>query len=139
MRAAAASVRESGESAVRYLSLDEVIAIHARSLDRFGGSAGIRDAGLLESALYRPQTGYYADLAEMSAALFESLLMNHPFVDGNKRVAFFATDVFLRLNGWKLKVEADAAHTFLVGLLERDAVSFDELARWIRASMHRLR
>ena len=59
----------------------------------------MRDLGLLESALYRPQTGYYQDLTEMAAALFESLLMNHASVDGNKSIAFFATDLFLRLNG----------------------------------------
>lgn len=84
---------------VQYLSVDEVVAIHERLIYTFGGAAGTRDLGLLESALFRPRTGYYSDIAEMAAALFESLLMNHPFVDGNKRVAFFTTDVFLRLNG----------------------------------------
>jgi death-on-curing protein len=79
----------------------------------------VRDPGLLESALFRPRTGYYGDLAEMAAALFESLLMSHPFVDGNNGVAFFATDVFLRLNRCKLRVDADDAHASLVGLLER--------------------
>ena len=102
---------------VRHLSLDEALAIHERLIVRFGGGQGVRDLGLLESALYRPQTGYYSDLAEMAAALFESLLMNHPFVDGNKRVAFFATDVFLRLNGYKVKVDPVEAHRFLIGLL----------------------
>jgi death-on-curing protein len=58
--------------------------------------------------------------------------MNHPFVDGNKRVAFFATDVFLRLNGYKLKVDATNAHQFLMGLLENDCCSFDQLLPWIR-------
>ena len=115
-----------------FLSRDEVLAIHRVLLQRFGGPEGVRDLGLLESALYRPRTGYYADLAEMGAALFESLIMNHPFVDGNKRVAFFATDVFLRLNGYKLKVEAKKAHRFLIGLLENDRCNFDELVPWIR-------
>jgi death-on-curing protein len=86
----------------------------------------------LESALYRPRTGYYADLAEMAAALFESLIMNHPFVDGNKRVAFFATDVFLRMNGYRLEVDATKAHRFLIGLLEKDLCNFDRLLPWIR-------
>ena len=58
--------------------------------------------------------------------------MNHPFVDGNKRVAFFATDVFLRLNGYKLKVDAKKANRFLIGLLENDCCSFDQLLPWIR-------
>jgi death-on-curing protein len=118
--------------AVAFLSRDEVLEIHRALLERFGGAVGVRDLGLLESALYRPQTGYYADLAEMAAALFESLIMNHPFIDGNKRVAFFATDVFLRLNGYKLKVDAKKAHRFLIGLLENDNCSYDELLAWIR-------
>jgi len=120
---------------VLHLSLEEALAVHAGLIARFGGPPGVRDLGLLESALYRPQTGYYADLAEMAAALFESLLMNHPFVDGNKRVAFFATDVFLRLNGWKLEVDADAAHAFLIGLLDEQQCDFEHLLPWIRKSI----
>jgi death-on-curing protein len=117
---------------VQFLSVTEVIEIHRRLIERFGGTAGVRDKGLLESALFRPQTGYYEDLAEMAAALFESLLLNHAFIDGNKRVAFFATDVFLRLNGWKLSVEANAAHKFLIGMLERGDCSYEKLLPWIR-------
>jgi len=123
---------------MRFLSVDEVVEIHERLISRFGGPPGLRDRGLLESALFRPQTGYYSDLPETAAALFESLLMNHPFVDGNKRVAFFATDVFLRLNGWKLKVEAEAAHRFLIGLLDRAECDLAHLQPWIRASLTRL-
>jgi len=122
-----------------FLSVDEVLAIHDRLVTTFGGLSGVRDHGLLESALFRPRTGHYRDLAEMAAALFESLLMNHPFVDGNKRVAFFATDVFLRLNGWKLRVDADEAHGFLIGLLEAGESDFDRLLPWIRGSLTRLR
>ena len=117
---------------IAFLSRDEALAIHSTLLERFGGPVGVRDYGLLESALYRPQTGHYADLAEMAAALFESLIMNHPFVDGNKRVAFFATDVFLRLNGYKLQVDAYEAHRFLIGLLENNRCDFDNLLPWIR-------
>ena len=117
---------------VVFLSRDEALEIHRALLERFGGPPGVRDPGLLESALFRPRTGYYADLAEMTAALFESLIMNPPFIDGNKRVAFFATDVFLRLNGYKLKVEADKAHRFMIGLLENDCCNFDLLLPWIR-------
>lgn len=120
---------------VVFLSRDEVLAIHSTLLERFGGPPGVRDFGLLESALYRPQTGHYADLAEMAAALFESLIMNHPFIDGNKRVAFFATDVFLRLNGYKLKVEADQAHRFLIGLLDNHQCDFERLLPWIRENL----
>jgi len=123
---------------VRHLSVDEALEIHARLIETFGGPPGVRDPGLLESVLFRPRTGYYADIAEMAAALFESLLMNHPFVDGNKRVAFFATDVFLRLNGWVLRVDADATHDWLIGLLERREYDFERLLPWLRESMHPL-
>lgn len=118
-----------------FLSVDEVLAIHALLVQRFGGPPGVRDLGLLESALHRPRTGYYRDLAEMAAAIFESLLMNHPFIDGNKRAAFFATDVFLRLNGWRLQVDADKAHVFLVGVLDAGTCDFERLLPWIRASL----
>ncbi len=107
-------------------------------MERFGGTSGIRDPGLLESALYRPQTGYYADIAEMAAALFESLLINHAFLDGNKRVAFFATDTFLRLNGWKLAVDGKKAHRFLIGILSTGDANFKTLLPWIRKSLVRL-
>ena len=120
---------------VLFITLDEALEIHRRLVERFGGTGGIRDKGLLESALYRPRTGHYADLAEMGAALFESLLMNHPFVDGNKRVAFFSTDVFFRVNGWKLDVDDDAAHRFLIGLLDRGECDFERLLPWIRKSL----
>jgi death-on-curing protein len=117
---------------VQFLSLDEAIAIHELLIEKYGGTSGLRDKGLLESALFRPQTGYYEDLAQMAAALFESLITNHAFVDGNKRVAFFACDVFLRLNGWKLKAEVDAAHSFIVGSLEQGTCNYEQLLPWIQ-------
>jgi death-on-curing protein len=120
------------------LTLDEVLVIHERCIETFGGRAGVRDLGLLESDLYRPQSGYYEDLATMAAALFESLLMNHPFADGNKRVAFFATDVFLRLNGWKLEVDAHEAHALITGLLETQSADIDHLLVWITGSLEKL-
>jgi len=123
------------DEGIRFLSVDEAVAVHERLIERFGGSPGIRDLGLLESALYRPQTGYYSDIAEMAAALFESLLLNHAFVDGNKRVAFFLTDTFLRLNGWKLSVEPIAAHKFIVELLERGGNRYDMVLPWVKQSL----
>lgn len=119
-------------SPVQFLSVDEVLAIHERLIARFGGIAGVRDRGLLESVLFRPQTGYYDDLPAMAAALFESLLLNHAFVDGNKRVAFFATDVFLRLNDSKIRVDNSAAHRFLIKHLEAGDCNFDTLLEWLR-------
>ncbi len=120
---------------VSFLTRDEVLALHSRTLEVFAGAEGVRDLGLLESALYRPRSGYYRDLSETATAFFESLIMNHPFVDGNKRVAFFATDVFLRLNGWQLEVDAEAAHAFLTGLLETGQCDFEHLVPWIREAL----
>ncbi len=101
---------------VQFLSVDEALGIHEHLIEEFGGQAGVRDLGLLESSLFRPQTGYYEDLATMASALFESLLFNHAFHDGKERMAFFATDVFLRLNGWRLDVDANAAVDFVLRL-----------------------
>ena len=126
------------DNVVQFLSLDEVIAIHERLIDKFGGTPGLRDRGLLESALYRPQTGYYEDLTEMAAALFESLISNHAFVDGNKRIAFFTCDIFLRLNGWKLKVDSDNGYAFIVGSLESNKCDYDHLVPWIRQHLEKL-
>lgn len=118
-----------------FLTLDEVLEMHSILIKRFGGAAGVRDFGLLESALYRPQTGYYSTLFEMAAALFESLINNHPFVDGNKRVAFFATDVFLRMNGYKFVVDGKTAHKFLINLFETDCCDMANLQPWIIESV----
>jgi len=118
--------------AVKFLSLDEAIAIHERLIEKFGGTPGLRDKGLLESALFRPQTGYYSDLAHMSAALFESLISNHAFLDGNKRAAYFICDVFLRINGWKLTVDPGAAYMFIIGALENSSCDFEHLLPWIQ-------
>lgn len=88
-----------------YLTVQDIIALHGLLLSHYGGAPGIRDMGAVEAAVFRPQCGYYNDVAEEAAALLESLLMNHPFVDGNKRVAFAACDVFLRINGHALNAE----------------------------------
>ena len=90
-----------------YLTSVEVLALHHALIERYGGARGIRDMGAVEAAVFRPQCGYYADITEEAAALLESLLINHPFVDGNKRVAFAACDVFLRMNGYGLAAEPD--------------------------------
>ncbi|MGA2327346.1 MAG: type II toxin-antitoxin system death-on-curing family toxin [Bryobacteraceae bacterium] len=120
-----------------YPTVEEVISIHARLIARFGGSAGLRDLGALESALARPRTGYYEDLMQEAAALWESLSQNHPFVDGNKRVGVTATAGFLRVNGYRLEFEDDAAFAFLVDLYESGRFRFAELERWLRQHVRR--
>src|SRR5208282_4798036 len=115
------------------LTLAEALAIHDDQIERYGGSPGIRDPGLLEAALYRPQTGYYADLIEEAAALWESLAQNHPFIDGNKRTAFAATYTFLAINGARLAADAQETYLFIAGLCEANQFSFDKLVPWLRS------
>ena len=115
-----------------YLTFAEVLAIHDDQLERYGGSPGVRDPGLLEAALFRPQTGYYADLIEEAAALWESLSQNHPFIDGNKRVAFAATYTFLVINGMRITADAEAAYDFIARLYEANDFTFENLVTWLR-------
>ena len=96
-----------------YLSVEEVLLIHRQCIERAGGASGVRDHGLLESAVFRPQSGYYPTPIVQAAALLESLLMNHPFVDGNKRTAFAATYIFLKNNGLLFLIPIPRAHFFL--------------------------
>src|SRR5262245_22440888 len=115
-----------------YLTVAEVLAMHADQIERYGGSHGVRDPGLLESALFRPQTGYYADVIEEAAALWESLSQGHPFIDGNKRTALAATHVFLTINGIDLHASAAETYRFIMGLYEADAFRFAALQAWLK-------
>ena len=117
-----------------YLTAVELLAIHEDQIERYGGIDGIRDPGLLEAALFRPQTGYYEDLIEEAAALWESLAQNHPFLDGNKRVAFAATYTFLAINGLWITAESEETFTFIDGLHQDGHFEFRRLAIWLRAN-----
>src|SRR5579863_7479341 len=117
-----------------YLTAIEVLEIHDDQIDRYGGAAGVRDPGLLEAALYRPQTGYYADLIEEAAAIWESLAQNHPFVDGNKRTAFAATYTFLAINGIRLTADAEETYQFILVLYEAGTFRFENLVPWLRSN-----
>lgn len=115
-----------------YLTIDDVLYIHDDQLRTYGGAEGVRDEGLILSALLRPQTGYYGDLIEEAAALWESLAMNHGFVDGNKRVAFASLVVFLAANGRDLVAEQDATIGFIYRHLEAGTFRKDVLEPWLR-------
>ena len=99
---------------------------------RYGGATGVRDPGALEAALFRPQTGYYDDIVAEAAALFESLAINHPFVDGNKRIAFAAVDVFLRINGWRLQRPPMRIHAEMMEMFETGTFDIAHLDPWLR-------
>ena len=112
-------------------TIEEVVAIHDAAIQEFGGSMGLRDVGALASAVMRPQTGYYDTLIEEAAALLESLAMNHPFIDGNKRTAFYTTDAFLRKNGSFIDCDNDETHRFFMRLFETNSFRFAELRVWL--------
>ncbi|HEX6001978.1 MAG TPA: type II toxin-antitoxin system death-on-curing family toxin [Hyphomicrobiaceae bacterium] len=115
-----------------YLTVAEVLAIHDDLIERYGGSAGVRDPGQLEAALFRPQTGYYADIVAEAAALWESLSQNHPFVDGNKRTAFAVMATFLAVNGVTLAADEAATTKVLLPLYQRGTFQFEKLEAWLR-------
>mgnify|MGYP001552515014 FL=1 len=119
-----------------YLTLADILAIHDDLIDRYGGSKGLRDPGQLEAALFRPQTGYYDDLIAEASALWESLAQNHPFVDGNKRVAFASMYTFLAINGVTVTATADQAWDFISGLYADGAFQYDRLEPWLRQHTH---
>lgn len=123
---------------VLYLTLQETLELHEQLILRFGGPSGVRDMGLLESALVRPQSGYYETLSMQAAALLQSLCQNHCFVDGNKRVAFAATAIFLRMNGYRLNVRADEGEAFLVDQIIRGRIAIEDIATWLESIMQRV-
>src|SRR5437773_2408681 len=122
-----------------WLKGETVHAIHQRQLAEHGGLPGVRDPGGLQSALARPQHLYAygeppPDLAAMAAAYAGGFVRNHPFVDGNKRVALVAARTFLRLNGWDLVASAEDKFLAVMGLATRE-FSEEEFAAWIRAHL----
>jgi len=117
---------------IRYLSVEDAIAFHDDQLKLYGGAEGLRDQGQLASAIFRPQSGYYKDLIEQAAALWESLGTNHPFVDGNKRTSLIVTDVFLQLNGLWIMSADDDLWRFMLGLFDRGEFNFENLDAWLR-------
>lgn len=121
-----------------YLTVAEVYRMQHRLIDLFGGLHGVRDAAAIEAAVFRPQTGYYDSIEEEAAALMESLGMNHGFIDGNKRIAFAAADVFLRLNSLYLDVTADDGYSFIEGSIARSEFRFAKILEWIRGHVKRM-
>ena len=112
-------------------SVEEVVAIHNALIRETGGSTGLRDPGALDSAMMRSQLGYYEDIIEEAAAMLESLAMNHPFVDGNKRTALAVTDAFLRLNGRFIDCDSEETYAHFMHLFKTDSFRFAELHSWL--------
>jgi death on curing protein len=120
---------------MRYLSLQEVISLHSLLIAQSGGSSGLRDRGALESAVAQPETSFggqelYPDLASKAAALGHSLIQNHPFIDGNKRVGHAAMEVFLLLNGHEIDASVDEQETIIMDVAS-GKVSRNKLREWL--------
>jgi death on curing protein len=124
---------------MRYLSLQEVISLHSLLISQSGGSSGLRDRGALESAVAQPEASFggedlYADLASKAAALGHSLIQNHPFVDGNKRIGHGAMEVFLLLNGYEIDASVDDQEKIIIEVAS-GKVSRIEFSEWISKHM----
>jgi len=123
-----------------YLALEQVLELHRLQIQRFGGSAGLRERGGLEAALGRPQMTFagedlYPDVESKAAALMHSLVMNHPFVDGNKRTGVAVAELFLNLNGVELEADDDDLVAITLSVA-RGEVNAEALAIWLRQRSH---
>jgi death-on-curing protein len=126
---------------MRYLTVAEVLSLHRLLIEQTGGAVGIRDLGALQSAVAHPQMTFggddlYPSLEEKAAALCFSLVANHPFLDGNKRVAHAAMETFLMLNGWELNAPVDEQERLMLSLAASQT-SRDELVAWVRSRVVR--
>ncbi|MFZ1936858.1 MAG: type II toxin-antitoxin system death-on-curing family toxin [Thermoguttaceae bacterium] len=122
---------------MRYLTLDEVLELHQAIIEQSGGSSGIRDLGALQSAVAQPRMTFagadlYPTIEEKGAALGFSLIGNHPFVDGNKRVGHAAMETFFVLNGREIKANQDEAEQFILGVAAGE-ISRNDLVGWLRS------
>ncbi len=127
---------------MRYLSAEQVLFIHSRLIDTTGGSHGVRDTGLLQSAVERPKStfegkGLYPDIFHKAAALMESLTNNHPFIDGNKRTAITSSALFLRFNGFFLNTSQEKLEKFAVRMAT-DNASFQDAVEWFKKNSDKI-
>jgi len=119
---------------MNYLTVEQVLFLHARLITETGGSHGVRDVGLLESAVARPQATFedrdlYPDVFSKAAALMQSIIRSHPFIDGNKRTGIAAAALFLRRNGWRLKASNAELEEFTLQVADSRA-DIPKIARW---------
>lgn len=124
---------------MRHLTTNEILALHLTIIHQSGGSLGLRDLGALESAISQPRQAFagsdlYPSLAEKAAALCYSLVCNHPFVDGNKRIGHAAMEAFLILNGYELSADVDQLEELILRLAS-SKLSREELVTWLRQHM----
>ena len=126
----------------RFLSISQVLDIHQDEINSFGGTSGVRDEGLLDSALAQPQATFCGELlhptiGEQAAAYLYHLVMNHPFIDGNKRTAFAVMDTFITLNGYSLNLSEEEAYNLVIRVVQRE-ISKEELSAFLKLHLQRL-
>jgi death on curing protein len=127
---------------VKYLTPQQVLLIHDQMVKRFGGSHGIRDIGLVESAVARPRATFdgmdlYESIFEKAAALLQSLLKNHPFVDGNKRTALVSAAIFMKMNGYNLINQHEEEVEFGVNV-DNKRLSLEKIAKWLEKNSKKI-
>ena len=127
---------------VKYLSPQQILAIHDQMIKRFSGSAGVRDIGLLESSVGRPQASFdgkdlYANIFTKAAVLLQSLLKNHPFIDGNKRTALTSAGIFLKMNGYKLVNKHEEEVEFAIKV-DNQHLSVEQITRWLKKNAQKI-
>lgn len=121
---------------INYLTLEQILVIHQDQIEQYGGSHGLRDLALLESAVFRPQSSFsgkelYKTIFDKTAAIMHSLILNHPFIDGNKRTGIVSAVVFLELNGFRLEVsQKELVKTALK--IESKELSLENVAEWLK-------
>lgn len=131
------------KTSTKYLTVAQVLFIHDQMIKRFGGSFGVRDLGLVESAVARPQASFdgqdlYVDILDKAAALLQSLLKNHPFVDGNKRIALTSAGLFLKLNGWKLINSHEEEVEFAIAV-DNQHLPLEQISKWLKLHSVKIR
>ena len=131
------------KSPTQYLSITKVLFVHDRAVKEFGGSFGIRDIGLVESAVARPQASFdgndlYQSIYDKTAALLQSLLKNHPFVDGNKRTALISAGIFLKMNGLNLTNNHKEEVEFAVKV-DNQNLTLEQISNWLKDNSEKIR
>lgn len=127
---------------MKYITLEEVMAIHDHMVSEYGGSKGLRDLNLLESALFRPQSSFggeelYPDLYSKGASLLHSLVSNHPFIDGNKRTSFVCLSRFFYLNGVEIIANDNLVYSLILSIAE-SKVDVTYISDWLKKHSRKL-
>jgi len=128
---------------MRYLSTNQVLVLYNEIVEETGGSKGLRDIGMLESAVARPRATFggkdlYSDVFSKAAALGYSIIRNHAFVDGNKRIGYMAMEIFLRTNGYGLKATLDQKYTFVMEIAQK-AKDEKVITQWLKSHSKRMK